>query len=158
MTPCHPEPPDTLVILRRQNTPPCHPEPPAAAKDLSITGCLTTRKSVSDRQYFVYVLASRSRVLYVGVTNDLERRVFEHKQKLIPGFTAEYDIDRLIYFESTPDVLAAIQREKQLKGWKRSRKVALIESVNPHWEDLSFHRADEETPRRKARDPSLRSG
>ena len=93
-----------------------------------------------------------------GVTNDLERRVFEHKQKLIPGFTAEYDIDRLIYFESTPDVLAAIQREKQLKGWKTYRKVALIESVNPHWEDLSFRRADEETPRRKARDPSLRSG
>lgn len=93
---------------------------------------------MTDRQYFVYVLASRSRVLYVGVTNDLERRVFEHKQKLVPGFTAEYDVDRLIYFESTPNVLAAIRREKQIKGWRRNRKVALIESVNPDWEDLSL--------------------
>ena len=93
---------------------------------------------MTDRQYFVYVLASRSRVLYVGVTNDLERRVFEHEQKLIPGFTAEYDVNRLVYFESTRDVLAAIQREKQIKGWRRDRKVALIESINPDWEDLSL--------------------
>ena len=93
---------------------------------------------MTDRHYFIYVLASRSRVLYVGVTNDLERRVFEHKQKLVPGFTAEYDVDRLIYFESTPDVFAAIRREKQIKGWRRNRKVALIESVNPDWEDLSL--------------------
>ena len=93
---------------------------------------------MTDRQYFVYVLASRSRVLYVGVTNALERRVFEHKQKLIPGFTAEYDVNRLVYFESTRCVLAAIQREKQIKGWRRDRKVALIESINPDWEDLSL--------------------
>ena len=93
---------------------------------------------MTDRHYFIYVLASRSRVLYVGVTNDLERRVFEHKQKLVPGFTAEYDVDRLIYFESTPDVFAAIRREKQIKGWRRNRKVALIESVNPDWDDLSL--------------------
>jgi putative endonuclease len=77
-------------------------------------------------------------VLYVGVTNDLERRVFEHKHKLVLGFTAEYNVDRLIYFESTPNVLAAIRREKQIKGWRRSRKVALIESANPRWEDLSL--------------------
>jgi putative endonuclease len=79
----------------------------------------------------------------VGVTNDLERRVFEHKQKLISGFTAEYDVDRLIYFESTPDVFAAIRREKQIKGWRRDRKVALIESVNPHWADLNLRWAEQ---------------
>ena len=106
---------------------------------------------MADRQYFVYVLASRSRVLYVGVTNDLERRVFEHKHKLVTGFTTEYNINRLIYFESTPDVLAAIRREKQIKGWRRSRKVALIESVNPRWEDLSLRWSEqEEIPRPSA--------
>jgi putative endonuclease len=83
------------------------------------------------------LLASRSRVLYVGVTNDLERRVFEHKHKLVRGFTAKYDVDRLLYFESTSNVLAAIAREKEIKGWRRSRKIALIESVNPSWQDLS---------------------
>ena len=88
------------------------------------------------RDYFVYILANWSRTLYVGVTNDLERRVFEHKQKLVPGFTSRYRIDRLVYFEMTPDVFAAIAREKQLKGWRRSRKVALIESANPNWKDL----------------------
>ena len=79
----------------------------------------------------------------MGVTNDLERRVFEHKQRLVSGFTADYDVDRLIYFESTPNVLAAIQREKQIKGWRRDRKVALVESVNPHWEDLSLRWAEQ---------------
>jgi putative endonuclease len=87
--------------------------------------------------YFVHLLASRSRALYVGVTNDLERRVFEHKHKLVRGFTAKYDVDRLLYFESTSNVLAAIAREKEIKGWRRSRKIALIESVNPSWQDLS---------------------
>ncbi|HEX9688974.1 MAG TPA: GIY-YIG nuclease family protein [Thermoanaerobaculia bacterium] len=87
--------------------------------------------------HFIYLLASRSRVLYVGVTNDLERRVFEHKHKLVRGFSAKYDVDRLLYFESTSNVLAAIAREKEIKGWRRSRKVALIESVNPSWQDLS---------------------
>jgi putative endonuclease len=104
-----------------------------------------------EREYFVYILASRSRVLYVGVTNDLERRLFEHKRKLIKGFTCKYDVDRLVYFESTPDVFAAITREKEIKGWRRSRKAALIESSNPHWMDLSLDWADkEEIPRRFA--------
>jgi putative endonuclease len=89
------------------------------------------------KQYYVYILASRSRNLYAGVTNDLERRVYEHKQKLVPGFTAKYNIDRLVYFETTKDVDVAISREKQIKGWLRSRKIALIESVNPTWDDLS---------------------
>ena len=101
-----------------------------------------------DRQYYVYVLASRSRVLYVGVTNDLQRRLFEHKSKLVPGFTSEYEVDRLVFFESTPDALSAIRREKQIKGWRRSKKITLIESVNPDWEDLSSRWAEmEEIPR-----------
>ena len=89
------------------------------------------------RDYFVYILTNWSRTLYVGVTNDLERRLFEHKNGLVKGFTRRYRIDRLAYFEVTTDVLAAISREKQLKSWRRSRKVALIESRNPDWRDLS---------------------
>jgi putative endonuclease len=89
------------------------------------------------KQYYVYILASRSRNLYVGVTNDLERRVYEHKQKLVPGFTTKYNINRLVYFEATEDVHAAISREKQIKGWLRSKKITLIGSVNPTWVDLS---------------------
>ena len=73
----------------------------------------------------------------MGVTNDLERRVYEHKQKLADGFTAKYRIDRLVHFEETPDVLAATEREKQIKGLLRAKKIALVESINPTWEDLS---------------------
>jgi putative endonuclease len=83
------------------------------------------------------MLASKSRHLYIGVTNNLERRLFEHKSKLREGFTKRYNIDRLVYFEQTEDVLSAITREKQLKSWNRSKKIALVESVNPTWEDLS---------------------
>ena len=89
------------------------------------------------RQYYVYILANISRRLYVGMTNDLERRIYEHKHKLLPGFTSEYNITRLVYIETTADVVAAIAREKQIKGWLRRKKVALIESLNPTWEDLS---------------------
>jgi putative endonuclease len=87
--------------------------------------------------YYVYILASRSRNLYIGVTNDLERRVYEHKKKLVPGFTTKYNIDRLVYFETTQDVEVAISREKQIKGWLRTKKISLIESMNPTWDDLS---------------------
>lgn len=90
------------------------------------------------KQYYVYIMTNNSRTLYTGVTNDLERRVYEHKQKLVPGFTAKYNITRLVYFEITQDVQAAISREKQIKGWLRTRKMALIESVNPEWKDLSI--------------------
>jgi len=90
-----------------------------------------------NENFCVYILASKSRVLYVGVTNNLERRMFEHKNKLADGFTKKYSVDRLVYFEQTSDVLSAIAREKQIKGWDRAKKVALIESVNPTWEDLS---------------------
>jgi putative endonuclease len=88
-------------------------------------------------QYYVYIMTNRSGTLYVGVTNNLRRRVWQHKQKLIEGFTRRYNITRLIYFEETPDVAAAIAREKQIKGWLRKKKVGLIESVNPGWKDLS---------------------
>jgi len=89
------------------------------------------------RTYYVYIMASRSRVLYVGVTRDLTGRVSEHRQKLIPGFTARYNANRLVYYEDFRDIRAAIAREKQIKGWLRSKKIALIESMNPRWQDLS---------------------
>jgi putative endonuclease len=75
--------------------------------------------------------------LYIGVTSNLERRLYEHKNKLVPGFTAKYNISRLVYFETTEDALSAFEREKQLKGWLRSKKITLIESGNPHWKDLA---------------------
>ena len=89
------------------------------------------------KPFYVYIMANRSRTLYTGVTNSLERRVFEHKQKLVPGFTRKYDITRLVYWEETFDIREAIAREKQIKGWRRSKKIALIESLNPEWRDLS---------------------
>jgi len=89
------------------------------------------------KQYYVYIMTNSSRTLYTGVTNDLVRRVHEHKEKLIKGFTQKYNITRLVYYEITSDVRAAIQREKQIKGWLRKKKTALIESVNPEWKDLS---------------------
>ena len=87
--------------------------------------------------YCVYIMASKSRTLYTGVTNNLERRVLQHRRKLVPGFTARYNIDRLVYYEVCGDPRAAISREKQLKGWTRLRKVALIESLNRDWKDFS---------------------
>lgn len=89
------------------------------------------------KQYYVYIMTNHSGTLYVGVTNDLRRRVGEHKQKLIERFTKRYNITRLVYYEETPDANAAIVREKQIKGWLRKKKIALIESVNPGWKDLS---------------------
>ena len=90
------------------------------------------------KTYYVYIMASKSRVLYTGVTNNLERRVYEHKNKLIEGFTSKYNVDRLVHYEETNDVNVAIAREKQIKGWLRSKKIALIESANPQWKDLSL--------------------
>jgi putative endonuclease len=89
------------------------------------------------RTYYVYILASKSRRLYIGVTNDLPRRLWEHKNKVVEGFTMQYNIDRLVYFEDTTDVKSAIEREKQLKGWRREKKITLIETINAAWEDLS---------------------
>ncbi len=93
----------------------------------------------SRRRYFVYILASASnRVLYVGVTSDLERRVHEHKAKLVPGFTARYNVHKLVYFEETEDVRVALEREKQIKSWRRSRKDALVGQLNPDWSELAL--------------------
>lgn len=89
------------------------------------------------KEYYVYIMTNRSGTLYIGMTNDLERRVYEHKNKLVPGFTSKYNIDRLVYYESSNDVNVVIAREKQLKGWLRRKKIALIESINPEWRDLS---------------------
>ncbi len=90
-----------------------------------------------EREYWVYVLANMHHTLYVGVTSDLHARVYEHKTQMTPGFASRYGVDRLVYFESTNDVDAALSREKQLKGWVRRKKAALIEAANPRWEDLS---------------------
>ncbi len=96
-----------------------------------------------DMSYHVYILASRSRNLYTGVTNSLTRRVFEHRQGQIPGFTRRYRIHRLVYVESFRDGRAAIAREKQIKSWRREKKVALIVEGNPTWEDLASGWCDE---------------
>ena len=95
------------------------------------------RNLLLEKIYFVYLLASKSRRLYVGVTNNLERRLYEHKHKLVDGFTKSYNIDRLVFFESTSDVRVAIEREKEIKKWRREKKIALIEAMNPIWNDLS---------------------
>jgi putative endonuclease len=87
--------------------------------------------------YYVYIMTNQSRTLYTGVTNDLERRVCEHKQRLVPGFTAKYNINMLVWYETFANVGEAIEGEKRIKGWSRSKKLALIEANNPHWEDLS---------------------
>jgi putative endonuclease len=100
------------------------------AKDLS-------RKIMNRNCYYVYMMTNDSGTLYIGVTNDIARRVYEHKQKLVAGFTSKYNITQLVYFEQTNDVQTALAREKQIKGWLRKKKIALIESVNPKWMDLS---------------------
>ena len=92
---------------------------------------------MSERTYFTYIMASRSHTLYVGVTGDLRKRVFEHKWREYDGFTERYNCDRLVWFERYDDVVKAIGREKQVKGWRREKKIALIEAVNPAWTDLS---------------------
>ena len=87
--------------------------------------------------YWVYILASRTRHLYVGVTNDLQRRMFEHRHGLVPGFTARYNIHRLVHCEAFADIRDAIAREKEIKGWRREKKIWLIERDNGTWEDLA---------------------
>ena len=109
-----------------------HAEPSGSESDIFGGSMLSTRTS-----FFVYIASSPSRTIYIGVTNDLRRRVGEHKMKEIPGFTATYHIDRLVWFEEFADPPAAISREKQLKGGRREKKIKLIESMNPAWNDLS---------------------
>jgi putative endonuclease len=92
---------------------------------------------MKDHEYFVYIVCSRSGTLYIGVTNSIFRRALEHKRGEIEGFASKYRCDRLVYYESFEDVHKAIGREKQLKGWSRAKKIALIESKNPRWEDFA---------------------
>lgn len=88
--------------------------------------------------YYIYILTNKSnRVLYTGVTNNLERRLWEHKSRIIPGFTKKYNLTKLVYYESCFDIKAAIAREKQIKGWLRKKKDILINGMNPDWADLS---------------------
>ncbi len=89
--------------------------------------------------YYVYILTNKSnKVLYTGVTNDLRRRLYEHKNKLIPGFTSTYNVDKLVYYAYTSNVNEAIAFEKKIKGWRRSKKDALIEEMNPEWKELKI--------------------
>lgn len=91
------------------------------------------------KYYYLYILASKKNgVLYIGVTNNLLRRVFEHKNKLVNGFTEKYFVGKLVYFEQTDSIEAAIIREKQMKKWKRQWKIELIEKFNPEWKDLYY--------------------
>ena len=106
-------------------------------------------------QYYVYILASYRRTLYTDVTNYLERRVHEHKHGLGSQFTRKYNVSKLVYYDTTEDVTSTIEREKQIKAWRRAKRVVLIESMNPNWMDLAkdCYGAPPATP-----DPSLRSG
>jgi putative endonuclease len=89
------------------------------------------------RQYYVYMMTNKSNaVLYTGVTNDLKQRVYEHKQKLVEGFTKKYNVTKLVYYEICDDAESAIFREKQIKSWPRKRKDDLVSSINPEWRDL----------------------
>ena len=103
---------------------------PCKAKDLCYY-------AIMSKEYYVYIMTNKSKTLYTGVTSNLMRRVWEHKTKMMEGFTKKYNIHLLVYYESTSSVYAALAREKQIKGWLRSKKIALIDSFNPEWKDLS---------------------
>ncbi len=90
------------------------------------------------KNYYVYILSNEAKTLYIGITNNLERRIYEHKNKLIDGFTKKYNLTKLVYYETTSEVKDAITREKQLKGWLRMKKITLIDESNPGWDDLSL--------------------
>lgn len=102
--------------------------------------------------HFVYIMTNNSRTLYTGVTNNLRRRVLQHKRKLLPGFTREYNPNRLVRYAAFGDVRAAIQRQKHIRGWRRAKKVGLIVSANPAWRDSSEGWCGKEN----CGDPSLR--
>lgn len=90
------------------------------------------------KNYYVYILSNyTNKVLYIGVTNNLERRIFQHKFKEVDGFTSKYKVNKLLYFEETTDIDSALAREKQLKGWIRAKKINLIRKTNPYFEDLA---------------------
>ena len=106
-----------------------------------------------NRTYCIYILASRSRNLYTGVTDNLERRMIEHRQGLVPGFTTRYKVFRLVHLETFADIRDAITREKEIKGWRREKKIRLIRRHNPTWADL----AEQLPAKHQKADPSHRS-
>jgi len=94
---------------------------------------------VEDKKYYVYLLTNwNNKVMYIGVTSNLTKRIYEHKNKLVKGFTEKYKINKLVYFEETTDVMTALQREKEIKKWRREKKNQLVNQVNPRWKDLSL--------------------
>ena len=113
-----------------------------------------------EHRYFVYIMASRTHVFYVGVTNNLARRVREHKDGVYDGFTAQYNVNRLVWYEPWHYVKNAIAREKQIKPWRREKKIWLIERMNPTWQDLSAEWGQPIQPPPRTAGPStpLRSG
>jgi len=120
---------DRVRVTARENVTPSAARGTHARRGAHQFGCV--------RVYYVYILSSPSRVLYIGVTNDITRRLAQHRSGDIPGYASRHGAFRLLHLESTTDVRAAIRREKQLKGWRRSKKLALIEAGNPEWLDLS---------------------
>ena len=95
---------------------------------------------MKDSVFYVYLLTNwNNKVMYVGITNNLKRRMYEHKNKMIEGFTEKYNVNKLVYFEETPDVTSAISREKEIKKWRREKKNMLVKKTNPKWDDLSDH-------------------
>jgi len=109
----------------------------AGIQDYFPKSLLKSKISSMGKTYYVYILASKPNgTLYIGVTNDLQRRIYEHKNNLVKGFTEKYDVHRLVWYESTNDIESAVQREKQLKKWNRIWKIRLIEETNPQWKDL----------------------
>lgn len=96
------------------------------------------------KTFYIYILTSQSGTLVTGVTSNIEHRVYQHKHKLINGFTKKYNVDRLVYVEETTDIYAGLNREKEIKAWRRSKKVALTQSINPKWEDLAADWFDNE--------------
>jgi len=115
---------------------------------------------IRTKHYYVYILASLSGTLYIGITDNLERRMVEHKEGLIPGFTKQYGVKRLVYFEVYSNVRNAIRREKQLKGWRRKKKIGLIRGTNPSWKDLAREWYESRGPSTRDRDKAAvaRSG
>ncbi len=109
------------------------------------------------KKYYVYIMSNKAHRLYIGVTSTLEERVFQHKNKVLEGFTSRYNFDRLAYFEVFTNIRSAIDREKQLKGWTRAKKLALIEAQNPWWHDLSAEWGQPYKPSEKILRPLMRA-
>jgi putative endonuclease len=129
--------PPHVIHVTAKNPTPCHAERRIASQSEAIRSRSIPTTMRKRRSYYTYIMGSLSGTLYIGVTGNLHKRVFEHKSHKREGFTSRYEVVRLLYWESCDDVHKAIGREKQLKGWRRDRKIALIQSTNLHWVDLA---------------------